>query len=110
MVTDDDHGEQEAHGEQEQGEEAGDEGISAQEVSQLGTASNGNQLLQPEKKKRERKEPVVLVRETGKSLLPFSRVQKIIKADKVSSPVVSYDRLKLRDGRIYPWLPKTRHF
>jgi len=34
-------------------------------------------------KKREKREPVVLVKEPGKSLLPFSRVQKIIKADKV---------------------------
>ncbi|KAG5639200.1 hypothetical protein H0H81_005679 [Sphagnurus paluster] len=37
---------------------------------------------QPAKKNRVRKEPVVLEREPGKSLLPFSRVQKIIKADK----------------------------
>lgn len=35
------------------------------------------------KRKRERKEPIVLVRDEGKSLLPFARVQKIIKADKV---------------------------
>lgn len=38
---------------------------------------------QPTTKKRIPKEPMVLVREEGKSLLPFSRVQKIIKADKV---------------------------
>jgi hypothetical protein len=37
----------------------------------------------PTKKRRTRKEPSVLTRELGKSLLPFSRVQKIIKADKV---------------------------
>lgn len=43
---------------------------------------------QPEKKKRVRKEPVALVREAGKSLLPFSKVQKIIKADKVFHSVV----------------------
>lgn len=36
----------------------------------------------PTKKKREKKDPVPLVREGGKSLLPFARVQKIIKADK----------------------------
>jgi len=36
----------------------------------------------PEQKERERKEPVELVREQGRSLLPFARVQKIIKADK----------------------------
>lgn len=35
------------------------------------------------KRKREKKEPIVLVRDEGKSLLPFARVQKIIKADKV---------------------------
>lgn len=39
----------------------------------------------PSKEKRERKETVPLKREPGKSLLPFSRVQKIIKADKVGS-------------------------
>ena len=42
------------------------------------------QDAQSEKKKsRERKEQVSLGREDGKSLFPFSRVQKIIKADKV---------------------------
>ena len=35
------------------------------------------------RKKRERREPVPLAPEPGKSLLPFSRVQKIIKTDKV---------------------------
>ncbi len=39
----------------------------------------------PAKKRRIRKEPGILTRESGKSLLPFSRVQKIIKADKVFS-------------------------
>jgi DNA polymerase epsilon subunit 4 len=39
----------------------------------------------PTKKRRIRKEPGILTRESGKSLLPFSRVQKIIKADKVFS-------------------------
>lgn len=34
-------------------------------------------------KKRKDKEPAQRERELGKSLLPFSRVQKIIKADKV---------------------------
>ncbi|TFK20602.1 histone-fold-containing protein [Coprinopsis marcescibilis] len=34
------------------------------------------------KKKKEKREVVVLERELGKSLLPISRVQKIIKADK----------------------------
>ncbi|KAG5648443.1 hypothetical protein DXG03_005017 [Asterophora parasitica] len=44
------------------------------------------------KKKRAyvRKEPVALSRETGKSLLPFSRVQKIIKADK-EIPIIAKD-------------------
>jgi hypothetical protein len=36
-------------------------------------------------KKRERRENVPLEREEGKSLLPFTRVQKIIKADRVRS-------------------------
>ncbi|KAG6831954.1 hypothetical protein H0H92_006555 [Tricholoma furcatifolium] len=44
----------------------------------------------PEKQKRARKEPVALIREPGKSLLPFSRVQKIIKADK-EIPIVAKD-------------------
>lgn len=39
----------------------------------------------PTKKRRIRKEPSVVTRESGKSLLPFSKVQKIIKADKVST-------------------------
>ncbi|KAH8818896.1 hypothetical protein DL96DRAFT_1471061 [Flagelloscypha sp. PMI_526] len=42
----------------------------------------------PKKKKREKKEPVELVHEPGKSILPFSRVQKIIKADK-EIPIVA---------------------
>lgn len=37
------------------------------------------------KKRRTHKEPIILTREPGKSLLPFSRVQKIIKADKVAT-------------------------
>ena len=44
---------------------------------------------EPGPKKQERKEHRAvdneLIREPGKSLLPFARVQKIIKADKVSS-------------------------
>ncbi|KIK03323.1 hypothetical protein K443DRAFT_654003 [Laccaria amethystina LaAM-08-1] len=36
----------------------------------------------PVKKKGEKKRPVEFIREPGKSLLPISRVQKIIKADK----------------------------
>ena len=35
-----------------------------------------------EAKKMRKAEPTTLVRDGGKSLLPFSRVQKIIKADK----------------------------
>ncbi|KAJ3907939.1 hypothetical protein F5879DRAFT_768144, partial [Lentinula edodes] len=42
------------------------------------------------KKKRERKETAHLVRDSGKSLLPFSRVQKIIKADK-DIPIIARD-------------------
>lgn len=37
------------------------------------------------KRTREKRDLPALVREPGKSLLPFSRVQKIIKADKVRS-------------------------
>lgn len=38
----------------------------------------------PPKKKREKKDHTALIHEAGKSLFPFSRVQKIIKADKVA--------------------------
>lgn len=41
-------------------------------------------------KKREKREPVELEREPGKSLLPFARVQKIIKADKVCLLVANW--------------------
>ncbi|KAF8635851.1 hypothetical protein AX15_000043 [Amanita polypyramis BW_CC] len=44
----------------------------------------------PAKKRRVCKEPVVVTRDPGKSLLPFSRVQKIIKADK-EIPIVAKD-------------------
>ncbi|KAJ4497029.1 hypothetical protein C8R41DRAFT_243799 [Lentinula lateritia] len=59
---------------------------------------NPDEVVQVEgapKKKRERKETTHLVRDSGKSLLPFSRVQKIIKADKPSSsqdiPIIARD-------------------
>ena len=42
-------------------------------------------LDQPTKGKATAKPTVSLVRESGKSLLPISRVQKIMKADKVRS-------------------------
>jgi hypothetical protein len=85
MATDDhEHGEEETQGEQAYEETLGDEGFTGEEGhgAEIGGVS-GEKVQQPEKKKRERKEPIVLVREIGKSLLPFARVQKIIKADKV---------------------------
>ncbi|KAJ3735916.1 hypothetical protein DFJ43DRAFT_1055021 [Lentinula guzmanii] len=54
---------------------------------------NADNAVQSEglpKKKRERKETVPLVRDSGKSLLPFSRVQKIIKADR-EIPIIARD-------------------
>ncbi|KAJ4482461.1 hypothetical protein J3R30DRAFT_2177400 [Lentinula aciculospora] len=42
------------------------------------------------KKRRDRKDTAPLVRDSGKSLLPFSRVQKIIKADK-DIPMIARD-------------------
>ncbi|KAJ3896937.1 hypothetical protein GG344DRAFT_71882 [Lentinula edodes] len=54
---------------------------------------NPDEVVQVEgapKKKRERKETAHLVRDSGKSLLPFSRVQKIIKADK-DIPIIARD-------------------
>lgn len=44
------------------------------------------------KKSDNKKEHVEWVREPGKSLLPFSRVQKIIKADRVSVKSVIFNR------------------
>lgn len=41
-------------------------------------------------KKKQKKKPVELIREPGKSLFPISRVQKIIKADK-EIPIVAKD-------------------
>lgn len=62
----------------------GREGEANQEESVVGGEEEEDVQAPPgAKRKRERKEPVALVREDGKSLLPFSRVQKIIKADKV---------------------------
>ncbi|KAH0586143.1 Transcriptional activator HAP5 [Termitomyces sp. J132] len=54
------------------------------------TQDRSEDVSQPEKKAPVRKEHVVLVREAGKSLLPFARVQKIIKADK-EIPIVAKD-------------------
>lgn len=58
----------------EEDEEAGT--IAAAKKTSKGKASDPT-------KKRERKAPVATEREPGKSLFPFSRVQKIIRADKV---------------------------
>jgi hypothetical protein len=87
MAIDDDEREGEVQKEHE-GDEGirGDEEVTGQETLAEPVAEpgvSGDKAQQPEKKKREKKEPVVLVRESGKSLLPFARVQKIIKADKV---------------------------
>jgi hypothetical protein len=49
-----------------------------------GGGGEGEEAKAPNKK-RERRENVPLEREEGKSLLPFTRVQKIIKADRVRS-------------------------
>ncbi|KXN88145.1 Putative transcription factor C16C4.22 [Leucoagaricus sp. SymC.cos] len=48
----------------------------------------------PEKKKRKKKAPGTQEREPGKSLFPFSRVQKIIKADR-EIPLVTKDAVFL---------------
>lgn len=85
MVPADDHerNEEEAQEEQPQGETVE---ITGQHTAEIGRVSD--EKVQQPKKKRERKDPVVLMREAGKSLLPFARVQKIIKADKVCAPGV----------------------
>jgi DNA polymerase epsilon subunit 4 len=46
-----------------------------------------------------------LVRETGKSLLPISRVQKIIKADKVRSLVLTRRACKVSSSMSFQELP-----
>lgn len=48
-------------------------------------------------KKREKREPVVFIREPGKTLLPFARVQKIIKADKVNLPSIQASQVADHD-------------
>jgi hypothetical protein len=45
---------------------------------------------QPKGKTAAAKPTVSVVREPGKSLLPISRVQKIMKADKVRAPITLY--------------------
>lgn len=55
----------------------------AQPIPEAGPEEGEEQTEKAPKRKRERKEPVLLTREEGKSLLPISRVQKIIKADRV---------------------------
>jgi hypothetical protein len=65
-------------------EEAGQEEM--EQDAEEENESAGDVEVQPvvgAKRKRERKDLVALVRDEGKSLLPFARVQKIIKADKV---------------------------
>lgn len=58
-----------------------------EEDEDAGTTAVGNKTPKDKAndptKKRERKAPAALEREPGKSLFPFSRVQKIIRADKV---------------------------
>ncbi|KAF8158251.1 hypothetical protein B0H34DRAFT_447521 [Crassisporium funariophilum] len=61
----------------------------ASEMDRMNTGGEVPEILKP-KKKRERKEPVTLERELGKSLFPISRVQKIIRADK-EIPVMAKD-------------------
>jgi hypothetical protein len=82
----DDHepSEGEAHEEQAHKETLGDEGMVGHDTEYMaGIGGASGEKVQQPAKKRERKEPLILVREVGKSLLPFARVQKIIKADKV---------------------------
>ena len=93
MVTDDDH----EHSEGETREEQAQKEILAGQES-THTAGVSEEKVQQPKKKRERKDPVVLVREAGKSLLPFARVQKIIKADKVCTTGASSINVILKEA------------
>ncbi|KAF9068638.1 hypothetical protein BDP27DRAFT_1327039 [Rhodocollybia butyracea] len=52
--------------------------------------NNPQDVVTGPKKKREKKETAPFIRDSGKSLLPFSRVQKIIKADK-DIPIIARD-------------------
>jgi DNA polymerase epsilon subunit 4 len=61
------------------------------------------------KKKREKKDTNV-AREPGKSLLPFARVLKIIKADKVSPPSSTRHAFEGFVARIFRLLHETLHF
>ena len=65
----------------------------------------GEETTHPEPKKLEKEVSqavVELIREPGKSLLPFARVQKIIKADKVSS---GSDNLHTLSRKYYKEIP-----
>ena len=55
----------------------------------------GNEVVAPPRKRKKPEKKEVLVREPGKTLFPMSRVQKIIKADKVyrNASFHTYDRL-----------------
>lgn len=66
-------------------EEAEEEEAEEEEEEEENLPQAGAEEIAPSKKKRDRKDPGTLRREPGKSLLPFSKVQKIIKADKVCS-------------------------
>lgn len=70
-------------------EEADDQEIETmiEEPDMETTTGAESATIQP--KKREKREPVVLIREPGKTILPFARVQKIIKADKVKPFILS---------------------
>ena len=65
------------------------------------TQANSNTGKPPPPKQRSKKDPaseIAAVREEGKSLLPFSRVQKIIKADKVSLVLFNSQGLTFATG------------
>ena len=61
-------------------------------------------------KKTEKKEPLPVVREPGKTLFPISRVQKIIKADKVyrHASFHTYEQANLYYIRKFPLLQRMQ--
>ena len=68
------------------------------------------EAVKSDKPKRKPKEPVNLERDLGKSFFPVSRVQKILKADKVRPPRVGalYSLMETlkplhNESRSYPW-------
>jgi len=82
-----------------------------QEESELEEAEPAAEVA-IQSKKRAKREPAELQRDPGKSLLPFSKVQRIIKADKVgdSYSFLHWPFIDMIHQRKFLSLPKKRLF